>query len=253
VSEHPFVGEAAATRYAAGRPDYGPHLAEVFRRLLPPHHILDLAVDVGCGTGISTAPLLAVARWAVGVDPSLPMLTRAEPGPRRAFVAGRAERLPLADDCADLVAAGSAFHWFDRERFAAEAVRIARGAAWLVVHHHWFAGRMRADPRFGCWVRDTYLARYPTPPRRPRLEAGEDLGAFAHVTSEDYEQTVEVTRDELVTYLVTQSNVGVVVDAGEEDLDRVVTWLDDELTRFVPDGCSAAVDFGGRVSLLHRV
>ncbi len=246
-----FAGPGAADRYAAGRPDYGPHLAEVLCRLLPPHHILDLGVDVGCGTGISTAPLLAVARRAVGVDPSVPMLAHATSGPRTAYVAGTAERVPLVDACAHVIAVGSAFHWLDRERFAREAARVARPGAWLVVHDHWFPGIVEGRPDFTDWVRDVYLDRYPSPPRNPRLEPGEDLGAFTHRASEDYTHAVEMTRRELITYLVTQSNIGAVVDRGDEILEGVVAWLDDELAAFLPGATAGTVVFGGRVSVLR--
>lgn len=88
--------------------------------------------DVGSGTGISTALLLRSGAEVWAVEPNPEMRRAAEDRlagePRFHSVAGTAEATTLPDASVDLVAAGQAFHWFDRERFRAECVRILRGA-----------------------------------------------------------------------------------------------------------------------------
>jgi SAM-dependent methyltransferase len=88
--------------------------------------------DVGSGTGISTALLLRSGAevWAVEPNPEMRRAAEERLGgePRFHSVAGTAEATTLPGASADLVAAGQAFHWFDRERFRAECVRILRGA-----------------------------------------------------------------------------------------------------------------------------
>jgi SAM-dependent methyltransferase len=90
------------------------------------------AADVGSGTGISTELLLASGAEVWAVEPNAEMRAAAEERlggePRFHSVAGTAEATTLPDASADLVAAGQAFHWFDRERFRAECVRILRDA-----------------------------------------------------------------------------------------------------------------------------
>ena len=96
-------------------------------------------VDVGSGTGIFAKPLLDMGCTVFCVEPNQEMREEAERslGPRfESFrsVAGTAEATTLPDDCADLVTAAQAFHWFDVGRFRDECRRLLRpgGQAALV-------------------------------------------------------------------------------------------------------------------------
>lgn len=90
-----------------------------------------LAVDVGAGTGIFTRQLRATLPSScavLGVEPNADMRNAAEadatgtPGLR--YAEGMAERLPVPDNAAVLLAAGQAAHWFDRAAFFDEAARV---------------------------------------------------------------------------------------------------------------------------------
>jgi SAM-dependent methyltransferase len=68
-------------------------------------------VDVGCGTGALSAAVVAVAepRSLIGVDPSEAYVAEAQArisDPRAEFQVGDANRIPIADSCADEVVAG---------------------------------------------------------------------------------------------------------------------------------------------------
>ena len=68
-------------------------------------------VDVGCGTGALSAAVVALAepQSLIGVDPSEAYVAEARTrisDPRADFQLGDANRLPIADSCADEVAAG---------------------------------------------------------------------------------------------------------------------------------------------------
>ncbi len=91
-------------------------------------------VDVGCGTGFSAAPFLGLGLHVQGLEPNDAMrLAAAEDlhkhlkGGRLRLSAGTAEHTALPDRCADVVLAGQAFHWFDRDAFAGECRRILDG------------------------------------------------------------------------------------------------------------------------------
>ncbi|ROI62503.1 putative S-adenosylmethionine-dependent methyltransferase CRG1 [Anabarilius grahami] len=97
---------------------------------------LDLAVDVGCGSGQGTELLAPHFMTVVGTDISSAQLEIAEAKDHAANLSYRqspAEELPFEDDVADLVTSMSAAHWFDHPRFLREADRILRPGGCLAL------------------------------------------------------------------------------------------------------------------------
>jgi SAM-dependent methyltransferase len=115
--------------YERYRPGYPDALVQRLRDAgaLPPR--ADVA-DVGSGTGISTALFLEAGCTVFAIEPNAAMRAACEArfGDRREFhsIDAIAEATTLADASVDLVAAGTAFHWFDRARVRIEFARIAR-------------------------------------------------------------------------------------------------------------------------------
>jgi SAM-dependent methyltransferase len=91
-----------------------------------------VVADIGSGTGISAAALLEIGCTVLAVEPNDAMRGAAErqlagrPGYRS--VRGTAEATSLPPQSVDLVAAGQAFHWFDREASRSEFLRILKPA-----------------------------------------------------------------------------------------------------------------------------
>jgi SAM-dependent methyltransferase len=115
--------------YVKYRPSYPPEALRAIRSALgvePPA----VAADVGAGTGIFSALLLAEGFGVVAVEPNLAMreaATRALSGhPRFSIVPGTAEATGLADASVSFVTAAQAFHWFDGPRARTELRRITR-------------------------------------------------------------------------------------------------------------------------------
>jgi SAM-dependent methyltransferase len=115
--------------YIAARPRYPDALAPLLARELNLRTEAVIA-DIGSGTGISCAPFLAAGFAVIGVEPNDPMRAAAEHEfaghAHFRSVKGTAEATSLAAASIDLVIAGQAFHWFDPERFGAEARRILK-------------------------------------------------------------------------------------------------------------------------------
>ena len=102
------------------------------------------ALDIGCGTGYSTAKLRA--RYAeasiVGIDIALPMLTTARSSakpapwftrllrrtPPQAWLCGDAEALPLDAGSVDLAISNLTLQWCDPQRVAKEVARVLKPA-----------------------------------------------------------------------------------------------------------------------------
>lgn len=114
---------AAADLYDSIRPTY-PAAA---LRWLAGEAPVDVA-DLGAGTGLLTRGLVALGHRVTAVEPDeqmLAKLTASTTGIAGAHL-GAAEALPLADASADVVTAGQAFHWFDRDRALPEIERVLR-------------------------------------------------------------------------------------------------------------------------------
>jgi ubiquinone/menaquinone biosynthesis C-methylase UbiE len=86
--------------------------------------------DVGSGTGIFTALLLARGLRVYGVEPNREMREAAERliAGNKLFVSidSGAERTTLPDGSVEIVCAAQAFHWFDATRTRAEFHRILK-------------------------------------------------------------------------------------------------------------------------------
>ncbi len=131
-------GRAASDygRYRAGYPD------ELYRRLAalgagkPGQRVLDLAT----GTGFLGRGFARRGCEVVGLDLSLALMAEAgrldaEADMAMCYLRGRVEELPFRARSFDLVCAGQAWHWFDRARAAAEAMRVMRPGGRLVLAH----------------------------------------------------------------------------------------------------------------------
>ena len=100
----------------------------------------DRVVDVGCGPGTAVREAARHAAAATGVDPDAASLALARwiSARRRArnvtWLEGRAEHLPLPDDCATVVwALSSVHHWPDRITGFAEAHRVLADGGRLLI------------------------------------------------------------------------------------------------------------------------
>ncbi len=124
-----------AADYVRYRPGYPPELLDVLRKEcdLRPGHVI---ADIGSGTGFLSELFLKNGNAVFGVEPNREMREAGELHLQsyRAFVSveGSAEATTLPEACADFVAAGQAFHWFEPEKTRAEFRRILRPQGWVV-------------------------------------------------------------------------------------------------------------------------
>jgi ubiquinone/menaquinone biosynthesis C-methylase UbiE len=96
-----------------------------------------IIADVGSGTGILTELFLKNGNEVYGVEPNRDMREAGERllngYSRFRSVAARAEETTLPDHGVDFIAAGQAFHWFDREKARAEFARILKPRGWIAL------------------------------------------------------------------------------------------------------------------------
>jgi 2-polyprenyl-6-hydroxyphenyl methylase/3-demethylubiquinone-9 3-methyltransferase len=109
-------------------------IAEARARLVPQAtHEASVLVDIACGGGLLAPHLAGKGHRHVGVDLS-PTATAVARRHGVAAVRGDAQRLPLADACADVVVAGEVLeHVPDLDAAVSEACRVLRPGGTLVV------------------------------------------------------------------------------------------------------------------------
>ncbi|MFJ9427457.1 class I SAM-dependent methyltransferase [Streptomyces sp. NPDC101249] len=118
---------AVAAQYAANRPSYPPALLDAVEDLAGRPLAGARVLDVGAGTGISSAVLRVRGARVVGVEPGEGMAAEFHRGlPGVPVVRGDGNALPFADASADAVTYAQSWHWTDPARAVPEALRVLR-------------------------------------------------------------------------------------------------------------------------------
>ncbi len=248
-----FDYKSAAKRYANARPYFHPLVIQRIKEFLNLQELLQKALDVACGTGQSTIALKALAKEIVGTDSSQEMLNEAQTDSHIRYICSPAEQLQFPDASFDFITVASAFHWLDRSRFLAEASRVLLSQGWLVIYSNGFTGKIAENPALEHWNENTYLSRYPTPPRNNQqlTESGIQSHGFRFMGHEHYTNNVIFTPEMLAEYLMTQSNVIASVEQGKELAEDVHTWLISELAPLFQSASETFV-FEGVIEYLQK-
>jgi SAM-dependent methyltransferase len=185
----------AAEDYERGRPEWS---EEVLARAADELALAADAtvVDVAAGTGKLTRLLVDRFARVIAVEPDPEMravLERTVSGTEAR--AGTAEALPLADECADAVFVGEAFHWFDGPAALTEFARVLRPrGALALLWNQWEAGAF--DPPLPASVFDRFREIYERSgrPGGPKYLEGGWRDAFSGSAFEELRQ-VEFVRE----------------------------------------------------------
>jgi SAM-dependent methyltransferase len=122
--------------YLKYRPGYP---AEIYQVLLEEGIIKQSnhVADMGCGTGLSAELFLQNGHRVYGVEPDAAMLDGAKnylsSYPYFVPVNASAHNCSLKNRSIDLIICGQSFHWFDREKTAAEFRRILQSDGHLLI------------------------------------------------------------------------------------------------------------------------
>ncbi|MFF6787261.1 methyltransferase domain-containing protein [Streptomyces sp. NPDC012510] len=118
---------AAAAQYAANRPSYPPTLFDTIESLTPRPLPGSRAVDVGAGTGISTALLHSRGAHVLAVEPGAGMAAQfRRTHPHIPLIRGDGNALPLPTASTDFLTYAQSWHWTDPARSVPEALRVLR-------------------------------------------------------------------------------------------------------------------------------
>jgi ubiquinone/menaquinone biosynthesis C-methylase UbiE len=136
------VWTGKASSYDRARPTPPPALLDLLTQLIHlPHPAL--VVDLGSGTGLSTAIWGERAERVIGIEPNAGMRNEAvhkvEDQPYAAQIEyreGLAHQTGLPDGCADIVTAAQSFHWMEPTSTLAEIARILRSGGLFAAYDY---------------------------------------------------------------------------------------------------------------------
>lgn len=117
--------DTLASEYEAYRTSYSDALFDAIVEYAGPA-LGRRALDLACGTGLSTRGLVARGLPVTGIDvaPNMLAVARRAGFDGAAFYEARAEALPFAEEAFALVTCGQAFHWFDGPLVLREIERV---------------------------------------------------------------------------------------------------------------------------------
>ena len=120
---------AVAVDYAHARPEYPDALFAWIASVAP---ATTHAWEAGCGSGQASRGLAAHFGQVFATDPSAAQVAQARGPGNIVFAVEPGERCSLADASVDAVCVAQALHWFERDAFFAQCVRVLRPGGVLV-------------------------------------------------------------------------------------------------------------------------
>lgn len=198
-----FTLDEAATRYDLYRPKVH-NIIKAWLRDAGLTGEFDDIIDIACGTGDSTVPLLDIGKNIVGIDQSERMLSKAKEKGINAKLMGYENAHELGQF--NLITTCMAFHWFDFDE-ALEAYKRASAdcAIWLIYNYSFGGSAQSAE--FNDWFMNAYLKEFPTPPRNKQTASFDDVTDVKQLASSKGQIPITMSRETLIKYLTTQSNI----------------------------------------------
>jgi SAM-dependent methyltransferase len=248
-----FEHDRVAAGYASARPYLHPEILAVAREVVRPAAFFRRALDVGCGTGLSSRALLGRAGQVVGIDASVEMLRHAPRVSGVRYVASRAESPPFRQGTFGLVVACGSIDWVDRSQFLPRAAELLEPGGWLVPLDFGDTGRSPDVPGLARWYDEVFQARYPRPASPDPLVTADEATrhGFAAPVYREFASSASFTARQYAAFLMTESNVIAAIEYGSEAADGVRAWLESELLSLFGEG-SRPVAFSGYVQALRR-
>ena len=160
-----FDTKSIADRYKKGRPYFHGDIISQIKNYLGLTARLEKALDVACGTGLSTKALLEIATRVDATDISAEMLNYAYRHECITYTKATAEERLFEPDSFDIITVSSGIHWFDIDRFLDEANRVLKPYKWLIIYDSFFSGEMLGVVEFHNWYSLTYAEKFPPPAR----------------------------------------------------------------------------------------
>jgi SAM-dependent methyltransferase len=245
-----YDSERLAAAYAHDRPP----IHEQILRSARLDRQADLALDVGCGAGLSTAALAPLARQVIGLEPIPTMLVhRQTVAPHAEFVIGQAERLPFAARSFDLVTAAGSLNYADLPSALAEVARVLTGDGTFLLYDFSVGRRSVNGDELAGWFA-SFEQRFPWPPGWQPFDVRElPLAAYGLrlVDYTDIETRLPMAFDAYLRYMLSEVNVDNAIANGACSAEEARDWCAETLEAVFADG-EVTVVIPGYIATLAR-
>ena len=225
-----------AADYARFRPGYPRELFDYLVSIAPSRR---LAWDCGTGNGQAAAGLASVFDAVIATDASEKQITNAELHERVDYRVAPAEDSSIDFGTVDLIMVAQALHWFDLDRFYAEARRVLTSDGVLAASAY---NLLHINPAIDEVVNRYYYEVVGPfwPQERKLVEQFDNLPfPFHEIDPPKFEMTAQWNLDHLVGYLRTWSSTQRFMAAkGSDPLKQIMgelraAWGTPEQTRNV--------------------
>jgi SAM-dependent methyltransferase len=203
-----------AAEYATFRPRSPQELFRYLARLAPG---TELAWDCATGNGQAAVALAEVFDRVIATDASENQIANAERHPRVVYRVAPAEKSGIEPGTINVVTIAQALHWFDLERFYAEARRVLKPQGVIAA---WAYKLAQVTPSIDAVVNHYYsdvVGAY-WPAERALVEKFEELSfPFPEIAAPPFEMVAEWNAEHLIGYLRTWSATQRFMAANQHD------------------------------------
>jgi ubiquinone/menaquinone biosynthesis C-methylase UbiE len=225
-----------AAGYAKFRPRYPQELFDYLGSIAPSRQ---LAWDCGTGNGQAAVGLASVFDQVIATDASEKQIANAQSHDKVQYRVAPAENSGIGSETIDLIMVAQALHWFDLDRFYAEARRVLKADGVLAASAYKL---LHIEPAVDAIVNRYYheVVGPFWPPERELVEQFANLPfPFHEIDAPQFEMTVQWNLDHLLGYLRTWSSTQRFIAAkGSNPLEQIMdelrsAWGKREQTRSV--------------------
>jgi SAM-dependent methyltransferase len=199
--------------YAAFRPSYPPALFDWLAGQCFEH---ELAWDCATGSGQAAVELARHFRHVIATDASAQQIQSAKSQPGVEYRVAAAESSGLENASVDLITVAQAAHWFDLDRFYAEAKRVVRPQGVIAL---WGYGRLILPGTLDEPLAHFYehvIGPYWSPERALIDEGYRNLAfPFSEIAAPRFSIEVSWNLPRLMAYLSTWSAVKLYIEAND--------------------------------------
>lgn len=212
-----------AADYAIFRPGYPQELFIYLGSVAPSRQ---LAWDCGTGNGQAVVGLASGFDRVIATDASEKQIANAQPHEHVEYRVAPAENSGIESETVDLIMVAQALHWFDLNRFYAEARRVLKRNGVLAASAY---NLLTIEPAIDEVVNRYYYEVVGPfwPPERKLVEQFADLPfPFREIDPPKFEMTAHWNLDHLLGYLRTWSSTQRFIAAkGEDPLEQITDQL----------------------------